>query len=471
MSEHVVTPNPPDAKTLRRVVTAGFLGTTIEYYDFFIYGTAAALVFPKVFFPTLGDAASVAASFATFGVAFVARPLGGLLFGHIGDRRGRKTTLVMTLLIMGLSTALIGLLPSGDSIGTLAPLLLVALRFLQGLAVGGEWSSAALFVGEYAPREKRGLYALSPTLGTSAGILLATVAFLLAGGTLSNDQFLSWGWRLPFLFSVVLVAVGMWVRLRVSDTPVFRAAAERSRDEAARRAPLVQLLRHQGRETVLASGTVLMWISFFYIGSVYMTNYGTETLGFSRNTMLTVNALAIGANIIGSVAGAWLSDLWGRRTVMIATALVAVPLAYVLFALADTGELVPLALGISAVLFCVGAASGTTTAFLPEIFHTSYRSTATGVSYNLGSLLAGAVPPIVAAPLLAAYGSAVVASMLALLAALSALSALLLGETRGRSLHDHPSAPREALADGATVPPEPSLTYEPPVSPKGGAAT
>ncbi|MFF0508763.1 MFS transporter [Streptomyces fimicarius] len=451
MSQQTAESAPPDARTLRRVVGAGFLGTTVEYYDFFIYGTAAALVFPKVFFPTLGDAASVAASFATFAVAFVARPVGGLVFGQIGDRVGRKTTLVATLLIMGVSTVLIGLLPSGDSIGALAPALLIALRFCQGLAVGGEWSSAALFVGEYAPPEKRGLYALSPTLGTSAGILLATLAFLGTGWSMSSASFLSWGWRIPFLLSSVLVIVGMWVRLRIADTPVFLAAVVRAEESSRHRAPLAELLRQQWRETLLAAGSVMMWISFFYIGSVYMTNYGTGTLGFSRNTMLSVNMVAIVANIIGSVVGARLSDRLGRRIVMIGASLFAVPWAFALFLLADTGNLFLLALGISVALFFVGTASGTTTAFLPEIFRTSYRSTATGVSYNLGSLVGGAVPPIVAAPLLAAYGSLALGTMLALLAAISALCAYRLQETRGRSLHEHeepvaPASPRAGVS-------------------------
>jgi MFS family permease len=424
--------------------------TTIEYYDLFIYGTAAALVFPTVFFPALGAAAATTASFATFAVAFLARPIGGLVFGHIGDRVGRKTTLVATLVIMGVATVLIGLLPSGNTIGVLAPIALIVLRFMQGLAVGGEWSSAALFVSEYAPKGKRGLYALSPALGTMVGLLLATVTFLITGLAMSGEAFLSWGWRVPFLLSAVLVVVGLWIRLGIAETPVFQAAMARAELAKQNRAPVVEMFRNQWREVFLASGSVLVWLSFFYIGAVYLTNYGTTALGLPRNTMLTINLIAVVVCIVGGVIGARWSDRVGRRQVLLVANGAAVPWAFVMFPLMNTSNVVLVAVGMSVTLFLVGMATGAATALLPEIFRTSYRSTATGVSFNLGSVIGGGIPPIIAAPLFATYGSTGLSIMLALIAVIATLSVLALRETRGRSLEGDPvtgaDAPQEAGA-------------------------
>lgn len=437
-------------RTLRRVVAAGFIGTTVEYYDFFIYGTAAALVFPKIFFPELGAAAGVMASFATFAVAFIARPLGGIFFGHIGDRVGRKTTLVATMMLMGAATVLIGLIPDGRAIGIWAPLLLVLLRFAQGLAVGGEWASAALFVGEYAPKEKRAKYALSPTLGTSSGLLLSTLTFLIAGFTMSTETFEAWGWRIPFLFSIVLVAIGLYVRLGIAETPVFRAAAERADAREKAKTPLAQLFRNQSKEVLLASGAVLMWLSFFYIGAVYLTNYGTSVLGLSRNTMLVINLIGVGFNILGSVFGAVMADRIGRRKVMGTANALAVVWAFALFPLANTGNVLAMGIAVAVTLALVGVASGTTTALMPEIFRTQYRSTGTGVAFNLGSVLGGAIPPILAAPILAAAGSIGLAIMMAVLAAVSAIAVLLLRETRGIALLESTTTPSTTPTDTDT---------------------
>jgi MFS family permease len=431
------------------VFGAGLLGTTIEYYDFFIYGTAAALVFPQVFFPSLGTAAGVAASFATFGVAFVARPLGGILFGHIGDRVGRKATLIATLLLMGVSTVLIGVLPASGTIGVVAPILLVVLRLMQGLAVGGEWSSAALFVAEYAPPRRRGLYALSPTLGTGSGLLLSTLAFLVTSVSMSSDAFLQWGWRIPFLASIVLVGIGLWVRLGIADTPVFRASLAAAEAADRTRLPLASMLCQQWREVLLAAGAVVMWLSMFYIGAVYLINYGTTALGFSRSTVLAINVVAVLWNFIGSVAGAWLSDRFGRRPTMGVANAVAVVWSFVLFPLASAGSPVLMGVAVSASLFLVGIAASATTAYLPEIFRTGHRSTGIGASFNLGSVVGGAIPPVVAAPLFVAYGAHSLGVMLAILAAISTISVLLLRETAGRSLDERGIAPTGVPARAA----------------------
>lgn len=428
----------PSPRTLRKVVAAGFIGTTVEYYDFFIYGTAAALVFPKIFFPTLGPSAAIMASFATFGVAFLARPLGGIVFGHIGDRVGRKTTLVATMVLMGAATAMIGLLPDGNSIGIWAPLTLITLRFAQGLAVGGEWTSAALFVGEYAPPGKRALYSLSPTLGASAGLVLSTLTFLITGFTMTTETFESWGWRVPFLLSIVLVLLGLYVRLGIAETPVFKAAAERAAAKEKEKLPLSQLFRFQSKEVFLASGAVVMWLSFYYIGAVYITNYGTAVIGLSRNEMLTANLIGAGFHIIGCIAGAFLSDKIGRRITIGTANLLAVGWAFALFPLANSGNVLLMGVAVSVTLLIVGVACGTTTALVPEIFATRYRATGAGVSYNLGSILGGAIPPILAAPIFAASGSFGLSVMMAGLAAISVLCVVFLRETGGISL-DHES--------------------------------
>lgn len=435
MSATPVTTEEP--KGLKRVVAAGFMGTTIEYFDFFIYGTAAALVFPKLFFPALGSAGATAASFATFGVAFLARPVGGLVFGQMGDRVGRKTTLITTMLLMGVATILIGLLPSGNTIGVAAPILLVVLRFVQGLAVGGEWSSAALFVVEHAPPNKRGLYSLAQTLGTTFGLLLATLTFLIIGLSMSDASFAAWGWRIPFLLSAILVAFGMWVRLGVTDTPVFKDALAKASTAKKAKAPVRELFANQGKEVFLASGSVLMWLSFFYMGAVYLTNYGTSALGIPKNTMLTIQFIAIAGCIAGQVTGARMSDKVGRRAILLAGNGAAVVWAFVLFPLVDTGKPVIIGIALTITLFVVGLSNAATTVFLPETFRTSYRSTGTGVSFNIGSVVAGALPPILAAPILAGYGSVGLSLMLALLAAVAVVSVIFMRETSKDSLYDH----------------------------------
>jgi MFS family permease len=444
---------PPDrSKSPRRVLAAGLVGTMIEYYDFFIYGTAAALVFPAVFFPALGAAAATAASFATFAVAFVARPVGGVVFGHIGDRLGRKTTLVATMMIMGVATVLIGLLPSSASIGVAAPIALIVLRFFQGFALGGEWTSAAVFVGEHAPRDRRGLYALSPTLGSMIGLLLSTGVFLVTGLTVSDEAFAAWGWRVPFLLSAVLVAVGLWVRMGIAETPVFRDAMAKAELAKQNRAPVVEMFTRQWREVFLAAGAIVMWLSSFYIGAVYLTNYGTTALGLPRTTMLTVNMIAVVFCILGGVVGARWSDRVGRRRVMMVANASAIVWALALFPLIDIGNIILIAAAMSVTLFLVGMANGVTAALLPETFRTSYRSTAMGFSFNLGSIVGGAIPPIVAAPLFVAYGSTGLSVMLALLAAVATLSGLALRETRGRSLTEEPSAEADGIREaGATA--------------------
>ncbi|MGH3586673.1 MAG: MFS transporter, partial [Pseudonocardia sp.] len=293
---------------LSRIAVASFIGTAIEFYDFYIYGTAAALVFSDAFFPELSDAAALLASLSTFAVAFLSRPIGSVLFGHWGDRIGRKSMLIASLLLMGLSTFAIGLLPGYAAIGIGAPLLLVSLRFLQGIGLGGEWGGAALLATEHAPPGKRGLYALFPQLGAPAGFILANVLFLLLDVTLSDEAFASWGWRIPFLASIVLVAVGMYVRVRISETPVFEQAMKAKQQS---KIPFVDLMTGQWRELLLGAGIMVIQYALFYTATTYMLAYGTD-VGIDRSTMLGLTLVGMVALAACVFVSGRLSDRIGR---------------------------------------------------------------------------------------------------------------------------------------------------------------
>ncbi|MGW0042859.1 MFS transporter [Rhodococcus sp. NPDC003348] len=425
---------PATRTSVRRVAVASCIGTTIEFYDFFIYGTAAALVFPTVFFPALGSTAGTVASFATFAVAFIARPVGAMLFGHYGDRIGRKKTLVSTLLLMGISTLLIGLLPSADTIGVAAPLILVLLRFAQGFAVGGEWAGATLLTAEYAPPGKRGLYAMFPQLGPAIAFILSSGTFLVTGSILgdTNDTFLAWGWRVPFLFSIVLVAIGLYMRLAIEETPVFRA--NQAAPQEVRRLPFADAWRHQSKEIMLSAGALATLFAFFYMGTAFLTSYGTKTLGFSRPFVLSVgiaSAFVFGAAIIVS---ALYSDRIGRRKVIMASCVAALVWALALFPLLDTGSPAAFAIGMFGTLTIFGVAYGPCGALLPEMFHTRYRYTGAGLGYNLAGVLGGAIPPLIAAPLASSFGGIAIGVMLAALAVLSFFCTRALVETKDLSL-------------------------------------
>ncbi|WP_068159410.1 MFS transporter [Rhodococcus phenolicus] len=426
---------------IRRVAIASCMGTTIEFYDFFIYGTAAALVFPTVFFPALGATAGTVAAFATFAVAFIARPVGAMLFGHFGDRIGRKKTLVSTLLLMGVSTLLIGLLPGADTIGVAAPIILVLLRFAQGFAVGGEWAGATLLTAEYAPPGKRGLYAMFPQLGPAIAFALSSGTFLFTGLALgdTNEAFLTYGWRIPFLFSIVLVAIGLYMRLAIEETPVFRAeeaarAAAPTGTAEKRTLPFLDALRYQTKEILLSAGALAIMFAFFYMGTAYLTSYATKTLGFSRPFVLVVgivSSLVFGAAIVLS---ALYSDRVGRRRVIMISCGFSVVWALALFPLLDTGSPAAFVIGMIVTLSIFGIAYGPCGALLPEMFHTRYRYTGAGLGYNLAGVLGGAIPPMLAAPLAASYGGIAIGLMLAVLGVLSLVCTRALVETRDRAL-------------------------------------
>ncbi|MHA6794586.1 MFS transporter [Pseudonocardia bannensis] len=424
---------------MKRVALASCVGTTIEFYDFFIYGTAAALVFPKVFFPALGAAAGTVASFATFAVAFVARPLGAIIFGHFGDRIGRKRTLISTLLLMGIATVLIGLLPGAATIGVAAPILLVALRFAQGFAVGGEWAGATLLTAEYAPPGQRGKYALFPQLGPAIAFFLSSGTFLLSGLVLGydNETFLDYGWRIPFIVSILLVAVGLYVRLAIEETPVFKQAQQTKAPAAATQAPFVEAIRVQYREILLGAGASTLFFAFFYMGTAFLTSYGTSPTGanLSRPLVLGLGMISSVFFAAAIILASIYSDRFGRRKVIMLSTGIAVPWALVLFPVLDIGTAAAFGVGLTITLVIFGISYGPLGAFLPELFQTRYRYTGAGLAYNIAGVLGGAIPPLVAGPLASSFGSIAIGVMLAVIAVFSFVCTKVLAETRGSTLN------------------------------------
>jgi metabolite-proton symporter len=416
---------------MRRVALASFVGTGIEYYDFFIYGTAAALVFPSVFFPNLSPTVATVASLSTFAVAFLSRPVGAAVFGHFGDRLGRKRTLVVTLVIMGLSTVAVGLVPSADSIGLAAPLLLLVLRLLQGFAVGGEWAGSALLSAEYAPRHQRGRYGMFTQLGVGAGLVLGNAVFLIVNVTVgeTSPTFMSWGWRVPFLFSAVLLIVALYIRVNIEETPVFRAQVQDSTQ-----APLSELFGAQLRQTLLASGAMIGVFTFSFMGGTYLMGYATTILAHPRELVLSVGVLGGVALLVCTALSAGLCDRVGRRRMILIGFTAALPWSFAVMPLMNTDSSVLFAVAIVGTYAILGIASGPMAAFLPEIFATRYRYSGAGLAFNLGGIVGGAVPPIIAGPLVDLFGPTAIGVMMALLVSISLVVMVLLPETKGVEL-------------------------------------
>ena len=414
----------------RKVAMASAVGATIEWYDFFLYGTAAAVVFDRLYFNALDGPAAQIAAFATFAVGFVARPFGGLLFGHFGDRVGRKTMLLLTLVIMGVGTTLIGLLPTYDSIGVAAPILLVLLRVLQGIGVGGEYGGAVLLAVEYAPARRRGFFGSFAHIGVPAGLLLASLAFSLVG-MLPDEQFYSWGWRACFVASTVLLAVGAWVRLSVMETPAFQEVQKRG---AVSRIPLRDLLREQPRPLLLGMGT--RWIEGFTFNlfSVYLLAYVVTNLGLPRSWAL--NGILIGAAlgvVMVPLAGA-LSDRVGRKPVFRLGAWIGLLFAFPTALLVQSGSMWGIVLALVVGLGLVdGIAYGPLAAFWSELFDTRYRYTALSTLYQVSGIVASGLTPLIAAWLVTLGDGTLwwVAAYNVAVAAVSLLCARLLPETRG----------------------------------------
>jgi MFS family permease len=368
-------------------------------------------------------------------VAFIARPLGAVVFGHFGDRLGRKRTLVSTLLLMGVATVLIGLLPGAATIGVAAPIALIVLRFVQGLAVGGEWAGAHLLAAEYAPAGKRGFYAAFPQLGPAFAFALSSATFLVSDlviGT-TDQTFLDYGWRVPFLVSAVLVGLGLYIRLSIEETPVFTAEQQaHGRDRS--RYPFVEVLRTQPKEVLLSAGLMGVLFGFFYMGTAYLTAYGTNPEGaaLSRQTVLTIGIVAALVLAAATLLGSRLSDRFGRRPIVLASGGLALVWSLLLFPLLDTGSALAFGTGVTVTLAIFGLAFGPVGAYLPELFETRFRYTGAGTGYNLGGIIGGAVPPLLAPGLTASYGSIAIGVMLAVLAVISIVCTLAFTETARR---------------------------------------
>jgi MHS family shikimate/dehydroshikimate transporter-like MFS transporter len=420
-----------DPRAIRPVILASFIGTTIEWYDFFLYGTAAALVFNKLFFPTLAPLAGTLSAYGTFAVGFVARPLGGALFGHYGDRLGRRTMLVWSLVIMGVATALIGFLPGYATLGVWAPILLVLLRFVQGIGVGGEWGGAVLMAVEHSREGKRGLHGSWPQMGVPAGLLLSTGVFALVSTQLPEAQFLAWGWRVPFLASVLLIGVGLFVRLRLLETPAFtRLRAETEPSPA----PLLEVIRAQPREILVGMGMRFAQNVLFYIYTVFVLSYGEKTLGYSKGTMLLGLAIAAAVGLFSIPCFGALSDRLGRRPVYLAGAVLSLLYAFPFFWLLERG---PRFVGLAIVLgLNVGQDMmyGPQAAYFSELFATRVRYSGASLVYQLTSVFSGGLAPFIATLLLSRHGAYAVAAYMAGSCLLTVVATLFAPETHRKKL-------------------------------------
>ncbi|MEO6793645.1 MAG: MFS transporter [Mycobacterium sp.] len=448
-------PDLVDGVPRSRIAAASMIGTTIEFYDFYVYATAAVTVFPHLFFPQGNPTTALLASLATFGLAFVARPLGSILFGHFGDRIGRKATLVASLLTMGIATFLIGVLPTYQQVGLLAPALLAVLRFSQGLALGGEWSGAALLATETAKPGKRAFAGMWPQLGAPVGFLLATATFLILlrwPGQLNADSnlygaFLTWGWRIPFLFSIVMVGVGLYVRLRLTETPVFaRAIAADERVSA----PVAEVFRGSWRQLVIGTFAMVATYTLFYTVTTWTLSYGTAKrpphgtgLGYSYLDFLWLQLIAVLFLAAMLPVAALLADRFGRRPVLLVftAGIMAYGTTFGAFLKAGTSPGAMLCFLIIGMTL-MGLAFGPMSAVLPELFPTNVRYTGSGIAYNAASILGAAVAPFIATWLATSHGVGWVGVYLSTAAAVSFVALLVMRETRdtamdGGKLADH----------------------------------
>ena len=431
--------------SIRKVVVASFIGTTIEWYDFFIYTTAAALVFPQLFFPSFEPLAGTLASFATYAVGFLARPLGGVIFGHYGDKIGRKAMLVTTLLIMGIATFVVGLLPTYETIGIWAPILLVVLRLLQGLGLGGEWGGAVLMAVEHSPDDKRGLNGSWPQMGVPAGLVLGTGAFA-AISAISGEAFVTWGWRVPFLLSILLIALGLYIRLAIYESPAFSRVRE-SGTEA--RMPIVDVFRTYPKNVLLTVGSRIGIDVVFYIFAVYVLTYVSTNLGLPRNLGLIAISIAALIEIFTIPAFASLSDKVGRRPVLMAGAAFLGLWIFPFFWLLDTKSASLIILAVIVGLSIGHAAVyGTQASFYAELFGTRVRYSGASLGYQLAGIFGGALAPIIATALYAATGGpGLIGVYVAVLCLLSIVCVYLADETFRRDIYEDEPQERQLIAE------------------------
>ena len=431
--------------SMRKVALTALAGTSIEWYDFFLYATAAALVFPSAFFPGSDPTIGLVLSFGTFAFGFIARPLGGIIFGHFGDRVGRKKTLVIALWMMGISSTLIGLLPTYATIGVAAPIILCLLRFAQGLAIGGQWGGAMLLVTESAPADKRGYYGAYAQAGAPVGVILANIAFILISSSISEEAFMDWGWRVPFISSVLLIGISMYVQLHMEDTAAFKElqAIKEKRDaqspvKIVRRSPIIEALIKYPKRIALAAGAFLSIQVAFYILIGFVLAYGGDANGAAipRDTMLFAVLIASAIQVPTQFWAASYSDRHGRRGIFMLGAVLTGVWAFALFPLIDTGKFWLVVLGISGGLAFLGLMYGPQAAFFTELFSTEVRYSGASLGYQIGAIVGGAFAPTIATILWIEYDIVWVSVYIAGASLLSLIAVKMLTETYQSSLSD-----------------------------------
>ena len=406
----------------RRILAASLVGTAVEFYDFYIYATAAALVFGPLFFPASSEAAQLMLSFLSFGLAFIARPFGAVLFGHYGDRIGRKSTLVVSLLLMGVSTLLIAFLPTYAMAGWIAPLLLCLLRFGQGLGLGGEWGGAALLAVENAPPGWRARFGMVPQLGAPVGFLAANGMFLLLGMGLSEADFAAWGWRIPFLASAILVGLGLWVRLKINETPEFAQALAKDPPIPV---PIGELIRNHALAAFAGTFAVVACFAIFYLSTAFALAHGTTALGYERETFLAVQLAATLFLVLGIIAAGVQADASSSARVLTWGCVATIGMGMMFGPLLGSGSLWLVWIALSLALFVMGFVYGPLGAWLPSLFPPRVRYTGASVAFNAGGILGGAVAPV-AAQALSEFGGTAIVGLYLTMAGMFSLAGLLL---------------------------------------------
>jgi MFS family permease len=436
-----------DEREIRKIASVSMVGSTIEWYDFFIFGTAAALVFPDLFFPDASPTAGALLSFSVFGVAFLARPLGGVVWGHFGDKLGRKKAFITALFTMAIGTALIGLLPTYATIGIAAPIILTVLRFVQGLAVGGQWGGAVLMATEFAPKHKRGFYGSFAQIGVPLGVILGQVLFLYLSFAVSPEFFASFGWRIPFLASVLLIGVALYAHLRLEDTPAFKhlQEAKAAKDAAegvtqspkSGGSPVIDALRQYPKQIFLAAGSFIVVNATFYIYVVYIIDYGTDELGLAQTTVLVAILIASIVQVIVLPIFAAISDRYGRRKIYIAGAAGTALWAFPFFWFADTATGWGVTVALLGGLITLSMMYGPQAAFFAELFSAKVRYSGASLGYQIGAALGGGFSPVIATALLAGTGTpASISAYMAALALIAVVCVYLLTETYQNEMDD-----------------------------------
>ena len=428
---------------MQKVALTALAGTSIEWYDFFLYGAAAALIFPTAFFGEATPSTALILSLLTFAAGFIARPIGGIIFGHYGDRVGRKKTLVMALILMGVSSTLIGLLPTYAMIGITAPILLTSLRFAQGLAIGGQWGGAMLLVTESAPSNQRGYYGAFAQAGAPVGVILANLAFITTSALVSEESFHSWGWRIPFLASAILIGISMYIQLNLEDTKAFkelqalRESQQDDNEEAIRRSPILEAIQKYPKRIALAAGAFLSIQVTFYILIAFLLAYGVASADITRDDMLAAVLIASAIMVPVQFMFSSYSDRHGRKGVFMAGAILTGLWAFAIFPLVDTGNFWLIVLAITGGLIFVSMMYGPQAAFFTELFSTEVRYSGATLGYQFGAILGGAFAPTIAALLWKDYGIFWVSVYIAFASLLTLLSVMALTETYQTDLNDN----------------------------------